>query len=290
MGATSFASLLRDVRDLGVRSGDLLMIHGSLRALGLARSQGVEKGAELVLSALEEAVGPTGTLLMILGTDYAQDWVNERPVSERAALLAGTDPLVLSQAQVLGEVGWIAESFRRLPGTLTSDNPSGRFAARGARAGELLRDQPWNDYYGPGSPLEKFCAWGGRVLRLGAQFDTTTVLHYAEYLAEVPNKRRTRWDYLLAAAEGPKHVWVECLDDMNGIAEWDGEDYFSVILEAYFAQGRHRAGRVGAAPSELIEAPDLVEFGKRWMEEHLSGGAPESPPRGAGGASTRPTN
>src|SRR5690606_25111876 len=181
-------------RDLGVRSGDLLMIHGSLRALGLARSQGVEKGAELVLSPLEEAVGPTGTLLMILGTDYAQDWVNERPVSERAALLAGTDPLVLSQAQVLGEVGWIAESFRRLPGTLTSDNPSGRFAARGARAGELLRDQPWNDYYGPGSPPRSSAPWAAPGLPLGPRSTPRPSPTYARTSRKAPTRRPSRGD------------------------------------------------------------------------------------------------
>src|SRR5690606_26309098 len=119
------------------------------------------------------------------------------PVDERAALLEGSEPFDYVQAPALSEVGWLAEVFRRRSGTLVSENPSGRFAASGARAAELLHGQPWNDYYGPGSPLEKLCVWGGRVLRLGANPDTTTALHYAEYLARLPDKRRTRWDYLL---------------------------------------------------------------------------------------------
>src|SRR5690606_22545429 len=113
----------------------------------------------------------------------------------------------------------------------------GRFAAWGARAVDLLRDQPWNDYYGPGSPLEKLCAWGGRILRLGASPETTTALHYAEYLADLPDKRTTRWDYLLETPEGPRHVWIECLDDAEGIVAWEGDDYFALILEAYRAKG-----------------------------------------------------
>lgn len=273
MTTPTCASLLDDLRTLGVAPGDLLMVHASMRALGLSRSQGVEQGAELLLSALTEAVGAQGTLLMILGTEYTHDWVNQRPVAERAQLLAGTPALRHQEAPAFAEVGWLAEVFRTWPGVRLSANPSGRFAAWGARAEELVRDQPWDDYYGPGSPLEKFCAWGGRVLRLGASFDTTTALHYAEYVAELPNKRTTRWDYMLETPEGPKHVWVTCLDDLNGIADWEGEDYFSVILKAYFAEARHRAGRVGAAASELIEAQDLVKFGARWMETHLDTGA-----------------
>ena len=104
------------------------------------------------------------------------------------------------------------------------------------------------------------------ILRLGAGPETVTALHYAEYLAAVPDKRRTRWDYLLATAEGPKHVFVECLDDNEGIRDWPGEDYFAAITKAYLATGRARTGAVGDATAELIDAADLVAFGARWME------------------------
>lgn len=211
-------NLTEDLKALGLRPGQTVMLHASLRALGLARSQGVENGAELVLDAILDVLAPTGTLLMILGTESPHDWVNRHPVAERARLLEGATPVDLRSAPVLAEVGWVAETFRRRPGTILSSNPSGRFAAFGARASELVRDQPWNDYYGPGSPLEKLCAWGGQVLRLGASPDTTTVLHYAEYLADIPDKRRTRWDYVLQGPDGPRHVYVECLDDNEGIA------------------------------------------------------------------------
>ncbi len=246
------------------------MVHASLRKIGLARSQGVSGGAELLLDAIEAAIGPEGTTLMVLGTDYPMDWVYEHPPEERAGLLAGTPPFDHLNAPVLPEVGWLAEAFRRRSGTFVSDNPSGRFGARGARAAELLADQPWNDYYGPGSPLEKLCAWGGRILRLGADPDTVTALHYAEYLAELPRKKRVRWDYVIAGAGGPpEHVWIDCLDDSKGIADWDGEDYFAMILSAYLAAGRGRTGRVGAARAELIEAAEIVAFGARWMEDNL---------------------
>lgn len=261
--------LLEDLRGLGVKPGEIVMVHASLRRIGLARTAFGEGGAETLLDALEAAVGPGGTLMMTLGTDYPQDWVNRRPVAERAALLAGTEPFDPADAPVMPDVGWLAEAFRRRPGTIVSDNPSGRFGARGPQAEALMRDQPWNDYYGPGSPLEKLCAQGGRILRLGADPDTLTMLHYAEYLARLPAKRRARWDYLLAGKAGPRHVWIDCLDDSDGIVDSQGEDYFALILAAYFEIRRARAGRVGHARSELIDAADIVEFGARWMERHL---------------------
>ncbi|WP_129794092.1 aminoglycoside N(3)-acetyltransferase [Sphingosinicella sp. CPCC 101087] len=261
--------LLDDLTALGVVPGGILMVHASLRKIGLARGLHGPGGADLILDVLDRLVGPDGTLLMVLGTAYGQDWVNQRAPARRADLLAGSEPLDLSTAPAIGEVGWLAEAFRRRPGTIVSGNPSGRFGARGPAAEALLRRQPWHDYYGPGSPLQKLCDAGGRILRLGANDDTVTALHYAEYLARLPHKRRTRWDYLLRTENGPRHAWVECLDDSEGIAVWDGDDYFALILNAYLDAGRARRGCVGHAPSELIEAADIVRFGTAWMEANL---------------------
>ncbi|MCE9522206.1 MAG: AAC(3) family N-acetyltransferase [Alphaproteobacteria bacterium] len=269
MSTIDMASLQRDLAALGVRGGDVAMVHVSLRKMGLARGEFGTGGAELLLKALEAAVGPDGTLLMILGSDYAYDWVNAKPVADRARLLAGTPPYDARTAAVLPEVGWFAEVFRRASGTLLSDNPSGRFAARGRRAEELLRDQPWNDYYGPGSPLQKLCDASGKVLRLGADPETVTVLHYAEYLARVPGKRRTRWDYVVGGEGGPRHTFIECLDDAHGIVDWPGEDYFALVTKAYLATGAARQGVVGRAASELINAAAFAAFGAAWMEKNF---------------------
>lgn len=255
---------------LGVAAGDLVMVHASLRKLGLGRADFGPGGAEALLDVLEEAVGPDGSLMMVLGTDYPMDWVYDHPPEARAALLEGSPAFDYLNAPVLEEVGWLAEAFRRRPGTVVSDNPSGRFGARGRRAEALMADQPWHDGYGPGSPLEKLCESGGRILRLGANPDTVTALHYAEYLAVLPDKRRARWDYVIAGPDGaPRHVWVEGLDDEKGIAHREGEDYFASILSAYLALGRHREGKIGKAAAELINAAEIVRFGTRWMEENL---------------------
>lgn len=256
--------LADDLRRLGVRDGDALMIHASLRAIG-----SVAGGADFVIDALEISVGPDGTLLIILGCECAWDWVNERPEEEREALLADAPVFDAVKAPVFHEVGYLAEAFRRRPRTIVTDNPSGRFGARGKHAQELLKDAPWHNYYGPGSPLDRFLRIGGRVLRLGAAPDTTTVLHFAEYLADVPKKRRIRRHYRCQGSAGPETRSIECLDDSNGIVDWPGEDYFATILRDYVATGRARHGKVGQATSELIEADDLVRFGARWMTEHF---------------------
>lgn len=86
--------------------------------------------------------------------------------------------------------------------------PGGRFGARGRLAAELLADSPWHHHYGPGSPLERLCDASGRVLRLGADENTVTLLHWAEYLAPMERKRTVRRHYAVRGEGGveTRHV------------------------------------------------------------------------------------
>jgi aminoglycoside N3'-acetyltransferase len=262
----SVEQLTADLKRLGVTTGDLLMVHASLRAIGP-----VDGGADGVIDALEAAVGPDGTLFMTLGARDEWGWVNDRPESERPDLLRDANPFDCRLDPADPDIGVLAEVFRTRPRTEVSDHPEGRFGASGPLAHRLLDDVPWDDYYGPDSPLHRFVEAGGRVLRLGADLDTLTVLHYAEYLTPLPTKRRVRRHRLVKGRGHPELRVIECLDDSDGIVDYPDEDYFAVILREYLAAGRAATGIVAEAVSELINAADVVEFGVAWMAEHLQG-------------------
>jgi aminoglycoside N3'-acetyltransferase len=114
----------------------------------------------------------------------------------------------------------------------------------------------------------------GKVLRLGADVDTVTLLHWAESLAPIIDKRRVRRHRLVIGDDArPTVRVVDTLDDSGGIADYDGieEDEFGVILREYVATGRAALGRVGGAGAELIDGADLVEFGVDWIVTHAAG-------------------
>ena len=247
----SVADLVADLRRLGLAGGDLVMVHASLRAVGPVQGR-----AAGVVAALDAAVGPDGTWLMNLGA--VQD---EQPFD---ALRTPADP----------DVGVLAEVMRTTPGTEVSDHPDARFGARGPAAREVLEPVPWDDYYGPGSALDRLVARGGRVLRLGADVDTVTLVHLAEYLVELPAKRRVTRRHLVGGRLGPRVVEVSCLDDTDGIVAWPGGDYFGTILQVYLASaaaatGSVAVGRVGGATAELLDGADLVRFAVGWMAANL---------------------
>ena len=264
MSGLSIDRLAAQLADLGVEHGDTVMVHASLRAVGP-----VEGGAAGLITALDRAVGPEGSLLMVLGARDDWAWVNELPEEERADLLAEAEPFDALRTPAEPDVGTLAEVFRTHPGTRVSDHPEGRFAARGRLAETLTAEPPWDDYFGPGSPLARLLAADGKVLRLGADPDTATLLHHAEYLAPLPAKRRVRRHRRVLGPNGPELRVVECLDDSNGIVDRPGEDYFTTIVRSYLALGAHRRGTIGNAVSELIDGRHLVEFAASWMTEHL---------------------
>jgi aminoglycoside N3'-acetyltransferase len=261
------ASILEDLRRLGMRPGDALMVHVSLRAVGP-----IDGRAEALVGVLDRAVGPSGTLMMTLGARDDWAWVNDEPEERRADLLAGSPVFDASTTPADPDVGVFAEVFRTSPGTVVSDHPEGRFGARGRLAQQFVRDVPWDHYYGPGSPLDRFVAAGGRVLRLGADGDTTTVIHLAENRAPLAGKRAVRRHRLVHGEHGPVVRSVDTLDDDDGIAEYPSVegDEFAAILREYLATGRARTGTVGSASSQLLEAPDLVEFAVDWIVAHAS--------------------
>ena len=246
-----------------MREGDALMVHASMRRVG--------GDARDLVRAIDEAVGEEGTWMMTLGAEDEWSWVNEKPEEEREALLEGTPAFDKDVARAERDNGVLAEVFRTTEGTVVSDHPEGRFGARGKHAVTLMADVPWDDYYGQESPLERFVDLGGKVLRLGADVDTVTLLHYAEWQAPIENKKRVRRHRVVKDEQGQPVVRVvDTLDDSNGIADYEGvdEDEFGVILNEYLQTGRTNVGRVGGARAELIDGQDLVTFAVDWIVAH----------------------
>lgn len=239
----SRVDLQRQLARIGVRPGMLLMPHVSLRAVGPTEAR-----ADGLLDALLESIAESGTLLMVLGADDSE------PFDHRTT---ETDP---------EDMGVFVEIFRRRPGVKSSDHASARFGAIGPQADALLADPPLHDYYGPGSTLERFEQLGGQVLRLGANVDTVTLTHWAEYLADIPNKRGVNRRFVRADTG---EQFIRCLDDTDGIVDWPKGDYFSQILIDFVSEGRARTGTVGDARAELLDGPSFVRFAVAWMERNL---------------------
>jgi len=237
-----------------------VMVHASVRAIAP-----VHGGPDEIHLAIEETLGPEGTLMMYVGCPDGFDDIGGGRLSpeEERAILQNSPIFDPRTARANRAHGVLAEFFRSYPGTIVSDHVGARMAARGAAAETLLADQPWHYGYGLGSPLEKLCRAGGKLLLLGSDRDQVTLLHYAEHVADIPGKRIAR--YLAPLLRDGKRAWVPCEEfdtSSQGVHRSWPERFFADITEDFIA--RHKdtdfcgLGRVGKADSVLIDAARLI--------------------------------
>jgi aminoglycoside 3-N-acetyltransferase len=212
------------------------------------------------VQALLDAIGPHGTLVAYVDYEPFHDEDDiEIPVFDKRIAHAARDH------------GILHETIRTWPGALRSDHPDAGVVAIGALAESITQDHPFAYGYGTGSPFDKVLSANGRVLMLGAPLDTITILHFAEDQARIPDKRIHRYRRLMPGPKGPEWVTFEEFDTAEPVNPLLPANCFEQIARDYLSQGHGATGIVGAAPSTLMDGPDLVEFGIEWLERFFDG-------------------
>ena len=261
--------LAADLSRLGLREGDMVMAHTAFRQVGQCIG-----GPATLVDALRRVIGPAGTLAV--ATDWFAPYLEgDLPDAEGRVPEAWKphvppfDPLT---SRAMRDTGVIAEWVRTEPGALRSANAGCSIAAVGGRAAWLTADQPLDYGYGPGSPLAKLVEAGGRVVMIGAPWETITLLHHAEHLADVPDKQVQRFEVPYRGADGST-VWrmTEEYESTEAIVEGLSDIYFADVLADFVAAGHGRQGLVGEAEALLIEADQVVPFAIDWLERWASG-------------------
>lgn len=225
--------LADDLRALGLKSGMDVMVHSAFSRIGWVRG-----GANAVIDALLQVIGPDGTLL-------APSFNHGQAVVYNPLATPTTN-------------GLLADTLWRRPDAARSLQGTHPVAAIGRRADEYVADHPAAGIWGAESPIGRLVRHGGQVLCLGVSLDAVTVYHIAETAAG---------GACLSMFGGRDRVVQPdgTVAELPGLLWRDGRcpvpvDDAEARLER---RGRLRRGTVGAAGAMLFPAADFYALHRR---------------------------
>ena len=156
------------LRRLGIEQGDTILVHSSLDQFQAFLGKPAD-----IIGALQEAVGPAGTVVM-----------PTLPFRGSAVEYVRT-PRVFDVNRTPSQMGLLTELFRRMPGVIRSVHPTHPVAAWGASSAAIL-----NAHHEAATPCGRQTPFGrlldhnGKILFLGTDITVMTFFHAVEEILE----------------------------------------------------------------------------------------------------------
>jgi aminoglycoside 3-N-acetyltransferase len=257
LGPFTVGSISHDLRELGLASGQTVLVHSALSAFGY-----VVGGVRTVVAALLDTLGPEGTLVVPTHSGELSDpahWAN--PPIPQSWWNTVRDEMPAYDPQLTGtrKMGAIPEYVRHLPGAIRSLHPTSSFCALGPNADFITADHVLENGFGDHSPLGRLYDLEASILLLGVGHLNNTTLHLAE--GRAPAMRPFTTDGSPMLVDGVRE-WVtfQSLD-------YDARD-FEQVGAAFARSGLERVGTVGGATSRLLPVVPLVDFATSWFTQH----------------------
>lgn len=223
------------LRALGIREGDTLLMHTSIKSFG-----NIEGGVNNLINALILAVGESGNLMV--------------PALTGSAELSKDNPPVFDAQKTPCWTGLFPETFRKRREAVRSLHPTHSVSVIGAGAEEIIKDHELCETpCGKGSPYYKLAGRKGKVVCFGVDFERVTLFHTVEELAGVP--------YHLQ----PEMVEATVIDTIGNtkkvnlyLHKYGDERCFSRMEPILAEFGGIKKDKVLRSPTMVIDAEKLV--------------------------------
>jgi aminoglycoside 3-N-acetyltransferase len=237
----SRADVADGLRGVGLRPGQVVLVHSAMRTVGQ-----VDGGAATVVAALLDVIGPRGTLVAPTFTFIHE--VEAQPTIDPA-----TDP---------SEMGAITEAVRRHPLARRSTAFRHSFAAIGHRAEVIASVDPALAPFDLRSAFGVMLALDTQVLLLGVTYANSTSHHFGEWMSDVSYRHQVQRLVRVRRPDGA--VVDQPMADYQPRPSGDGTYYgprgtdFNKLGRLLEARGSVAIGPVGNAMTRRFAMRDLI--------------------------------
>lgn len=254
MNITS-SQITRGLRQLGLNEGDVVLAH-----LSLSRFGRVEGGADAMIDALLETVGPSGTLLMSALTT--------RPPFIAACIRAAdsgelADVRPFHPHEDAPWSGKVPNVFWKRPGVVRSLHPTHSVTAFGPLADELIH----NHANAPG-PCGVHTPYGrimdmqnASILLMGVNHQSNSALHGVEEMAEVPYGLYPKWSRI------PVQTETELIETRSRVHLGMVGRHLNAFETLYVDAKAERVGQIGDAVVRLVNAKAMKTISLEALEK-----------------------
>jgi aminoglycoside 3-N-acetyltransferase len=232
------AFLTSELTDLGLKKGDMLIVHSSLKSLGY-----IEGGALSVINSILDAIGTEGTLIVPTLTGRRED--------------SPTCPPIFNVSETPCWTGIIPETLRKMKAAKRSLHPTHSVSAIGREADYVTR---WHQF--SQSPCDKESPYylntlkGGHILLIGVDQESNTSIHSCEELAQVPYHLQKAVTKCNITGYNGEKITVE-----NRLHNWEKpETDFNKLDDLYKKTGIMKMKQIGNAGVRYIDAGRMFTF------------------------------
>ncbi len=232
-----FEDILLSLKELGIKQGDVLLVHSSLSSFGYVRC-----GADTVINALLEVVGQEGTVLVPTLTGKNTDGPQNPPIFNVRETPCWT--------------GRIPTEFMKRRQSRRSLHPTHSVSGIGPLVPFLINGHENSTTpCGKASPYYRLAEKSGYILLVGVDQESNTTIHTAEELAKVPyHMQREPTDAIISDYEGNKiikHLYLHRWGVPRKFQRIDGE------LEKL---GIMCKGKCGRSTLRLINSMQMIDW------------------------------
>jgi len=239
-----YSDFVKSLKDAGIKEGDTVFVHSRVSAFGKLLTFDRSFLMQALIDSIKECVGNEGTIIMPTFS-YSFD---------------KNEPFDVNNTQ--STVGALTEFFRKQRGVIRTAHPNHSVAVWGTNKRDL--SETGKDTFDENSIFGKIHKLNGKIVFLGAPFQSCTFIHYIEQMHKVPYRRMRNFKGKIITGGKEHEEEIIFYEKYNVFFS-----SFSRLEKRLLEKGLMKNVELGIGNIMMIECKDLFDEGYKLLDKDI---------------------